>query len=49
MSDDEQDRISEKPNQGFNLTLAYGLIAVALLAAICIALFIVFPFYSRRH
>jgi hypothetical protein len=33
---------------GPNLTLAFSLIAVALAAAICIALFIVLPFYHHR-
>ena len=33
---------------GPNLKVAYSLLAVALVAAICIALFIVLPFYHRR-
>jgi hypothetical protein len=33
---------------GLNLILVYSLIAVALLAAIVIALFIVLPFYHRH-
>jgi hypothetical protein len=33
---------------GPNLKLAYSLLAVALVAAIGIALFIVLPFYHRR-
>ena len=33
---------------GVNLKLAYSLLAVALVAAIGIALFIVLPFYHRR-
>jgi hypothetical protein len=33
---------------GPNLRLAYSLLALALVAAICIALFIVMPFYHRR-
>jgi len=52
MSDEkkqELDPTSEEPSQGFNLTLAYSLIGVALIAAICIALFIVLPFYQHRH
>ena len=32
----------------FNLTLAYSLLALAILAAIGIAIFIVLPFYHRR-
>lgn len=39
----------EEPTKGLNLTLVYSLIAVALLAAICIAFFIVYPFYQRSH
>jgi hypothetical protein len=38
----------EESSSGFNLTLAYSLLAVAIIAAICIALFIVLPFYHRR-
>jgi len=38
----------EEPSGGFNLKLAYGLLAAAIAAAICIALFIVLPFYHRR-
>ena len=38
----------EEPSSRFNLTLAYSLLAAAILAAICIALFIVLPFYHRR-
>lgn len=34
--------------RGPNLTLIYTLVALALLAAIAIALLIVFPFYLRR-
>ena len=37
----------DEPSGGVNLTLVYSLLAVALLAAIVIALFIVLPFY--RH
>jgi uncharacterized protein HemX len=33
---------------GPNLKLAYSLLAIALVAAIGIALFIVLPFYHRR-
>ncbi|HKD61310.1 MAG TPA: hypothetical protein VKB47_12685 [Terracidiphilus sp.] len=38
----------EEPSSGFSLTLAYSLLAAAIIAAICIALFIVLPFYHRR-
>jgi hypothetical protein len=36
------------PSQGPSLTLLYGLIALALAAAIGFALLIVLPFYQRR-
>jgi hypothetical protein len=45
----EPDPIGEEPLKGLNLTLAYSLIAIALVAAICIAFFIVLPFYQHRH
>jgi hypothetical protein len=35
-------------SSGFNLKLAYALLAIALIGAICIALFIVLPFYHRH-
>jgi len=35
-------------NKGLNLTLLYGLLALALAAAIGLALLIVLPFYHRR-
>jgi hypothetical protein len=38
----------EDTSKGISLTLIYGLIAIALFAAIAIALFIVMPFYHRR-
>jgi hypothetical protein len=41
------DPIADEP-KGLNLTLAYSLLFVALVAAICIAVFIVLPFYHRR-
>ena len=44
----EPDLNSEEPPRGLNLTLAYSLLAVAILAAIAIALFIVLPFYHRH-
>lgn len=39
---------SEEEPKGFNLTVAYSLLAAAIVAALCIALFIVLPFYHRR-
>jgi hypothetical protein len=36
------------PGKGPNLVLIYGLLALALAAAIGLALMIVFPFYHRR-
>jgi hypothetical protein len=45
----KQDPIADEPLEGLNLTLAYSLIAGAIVAAICIALFIVLPFYQHRH
>ena len=38
----------EKASQGPSLTLLYGLVALALAAAIGFALLIVLPFYRRR-
>jgi hypothetical protein len=38
----------DAPSQGPSLTLLYGLIALALAAAIGFALLIVLPFYQRR-
>jgi hypothetical protein len=38
----------EEPMQGVNLKLIYSLIALALLAAIAVAFFIVLPFYHQR-
>ena len=39
----------EESNTGtINLTLVYSLLAVALLSAILLAVFIVYPFYIRR-
>ncbi|HMG85070.1 MAG TPA: hypothetical protein VK574_04980 [Terracidiphilus sp.] len=43
----QPDPTDEEPS-GPNLKVAYGLIAIALFAAICIALLIVLPFYHRR-
>jgi len=39
---------ANKPAQGANLKLLYGLFALALGAAIGIALLIVLPFFQRR-
>jgi hypothetical protein len=44
----EPDPIGEEPLKGLNLTLAYSLIALAIFAAVCVALFIVLPFYHRH-
>jgi hypothetical protein len=44
----EADSTDEEASDGLNLKLAYSLLAVALVAAICIALFIVLPFYHRH-
>jgi hypothetical protein len=44
----EADSTSEEEPSGINLKLAYSLLAFAIVAAICIALFIVMPFYHRR-
>jgi len=38
----------DKPAQGPRLTLLFGLLALALAAAIGFALLIVLPFYHRR-
>jgi hypothetical protein len=48
-SESEPDPIADEPLKGLNLTLAYSLIAVAIFAAICIAMFIVLPFYHHHH
>jgi hypothetical protein len=37
----------EEPMQGVNIKLIYSLIALAILAAIAIAIFIVLPFYHH--
>jgi len=39
---------AEKPSQGMNLWLIYGMVALAFAAAIGCALLIVLPFYHRR-
>lgn len=38
----------EEPMQGVNVKLIYSLIALAILAAIAVAVFIVLPFYHHR-
>ena len=38
----------EAPMQGVNLKLIYSLIALAILAAIAVAFFIVLPFYHQQ-
>jgi hypothetical protein len=38
----------DDPPHGFNLWIAYGLMLLALLAAIGLATLIVLPFYHRR-
>jgi hypothetical protein len=40
--------IEGEPGKGPNLTLLYGLLVLALAAAIGFALLIVLPFYRRR-
>jgi hypothetical protein len=45
---DQQPGPDKDEPSGLNLKLAYSLLAIALVAAICIALFIVMPFYHRR-
>jgi hypothetical protein len=44
----DQDPTEDRPMKGLSLTLAYSLIALGLFAAICIAFFIVLPFYHRH-
>jgi hypothetical protein len=48
--DDEPPRLpaEDSPAQGPSLKLLYGLLALALAAAIGFALLIVLPFYHRR-
>ena len=52
MSDDGREKTDPEadsdPGTGVNLTLIYSLIALALVAAIVIATFIVLPFYHRH-
>jgi hypothetical protein len=44
----DADPPNEEDSEGPNLKLFYGLIALALAAAIAIAAIIVLPFYRRR-
>jgi len=44
----ESEPIAEENPKGINLTLAYSLLAAAIVAAMCIALCIALPFYHRR-
>jgi hypothetical protein len=44
----ESEPVAEEDPKGLNLSLAYSLLAAAIVAAMCIALFIVLPFYHRR-
>jgi len=44
----ESEPAAEEVPKGLNLILAYSLLAAAIVAAMCIALFIVLPFYHRR-
>lgn len=52
MSEDETELKAghdpEEPMQGVNVKLIYSLIALAVLAAIAVAFFIVLPFYHHR-
>ena len=51
MSDKDAPELQPDPDEepsGPNLKLAYSLLAAAIVAAMCIALFIVLPFYHRR-
>jgi hypothetical protein len=53
MSDEKKPELksestAEEPSKGFSLILAYSLLGAAIVAALCIALFIVLPFYHRR-
>ncbi len=52
MSDEKRPRPGanndpEAPMQGVNLKLIYSLIALAIVAALAVAFFIVLPFYHR--
>ena len=45
---DQEADSTDEASGGFNLKLAYSLLALAILAAIGIAIFIVLPFYHRH-
>ena len=47
--DPGQEGNTERESGGPNLALIYGLLGVALLVAIGLALLVVFPFYRLRH
>lgn len=44
----KSEHIAKEIPRGLSLTLAYSLLAAAIVAAVCIALFIVLPFYHRH-
>lgn len=44
----ESDADDDQPTGGVNLVLVYSLLALALVASIVVAAFIVLPFYQRR-
>ncbi|MGA9588004.1 MAG: hypothetical protein WBQ95_21920 [Terracidiphilus sp.] len=44
----KSEHVAEKEPKGLSLALAYSLLAAAIFAAMCIALFIVLPFYHRH-
>jgi|GEM_PF-3138373 len=46
--DQEFKHLADANPKGLNLTLAYSLLAAAIVAAMCIALFIVLPFYHHH-
>jgi hypothetical protein len=46
--DTDEENDEDKAPRGINLWLAYGLMFLALLAAIGLATLIVLPFYHRR-
>jgi hypothetical protein len=48
VGDNDANPDRDEPSSGISLTLVYSLLAVALMTAIAIALFIVLPFYHRR-
>jgi hypothetical protein len=45
---DRRPNAAEESSQGPNLVLLYSILALALLVAISLAVFIVLPFYHRR-